>query len=286
MKAVIPAAGYGTRLLPATKAQPKEMLPVVDKPAIQYVVEEAVSSGANDLLIITGRGKRAIEDHFDRAVELEYFLKEEQKHEFLDEVRTIADLAEIHYIRQKELEGLGKAIMCAEDHVGNQPFAVLLGDTITMTEIPCTKQLADLYNKKNASIVAVERVPREKVERYGIVAGHQVDGGIFKVEDLIEKPSREEAPSDLALFGRYYLTPQIFECLKKTAPDKRGEIQLTDALKLLLEEQEIYAFEIIGKRYDIGSKLDWLKANVEIALDRPDLKDSFSQYIATISQQL
>ncbi|MFA5866577.1 MAG: UTP--glucose-1-phosphate uridylyltransferase GalU [Actinomycetota bacterium] len=283
MKAVIPAAGLGTRFLPATKAQPKEMLPVVDKPTIQYVVEEAVASGIDDILIVTGRGKRAIEDHFDKSFELEETLKRDQKTEALDQVKSLADMADIHFIRQKRQLGLGHAILCAQKYVGNQPFAVLLGDTITMCETPCTKELVANYKKYNASIIAVERVPDDKVSNYGIVDVEETDGdGIFKVKSLVEKPAKDEAPSNLAIFGRYVLTPEIFTALEQTEPGKNGEIQLTDALSLLLEKQDIYAYEVTGRRYDIGNKLDWLKATIELALERQDLSKPLKEYLKSI----
>ncbi len=286
MKAVIPAAGLGTRFLPATKAQPKEMLPVVDKPTIQYVIEEAVASGIDDILIVTGRGKRAIEDHFDRSIELEAHLEQKNDEEFLDELLKLAELADIHYIRQKEAKGLGHAILCARKHIGNEPFAVLLGDTITLTETPCTKRLWQIYNEYKASAIAVEEVPWEKVSQYGIIKGKQVTEDIFQVDDLIEKPSRDKAFSNLAIFGRYVLTPTVFECLEKTKPGKGGEIQLTDALKLLLEKEPIYAYEVKGRRYDIGKKIDWLIANIELALDRPDLKPDLIKYLNKIQREI
>jgi UTP--glucose-1-phosphate uridylyltransferase len=284
MKAVIPAAGYGTRLLPATKAQPKEMLPVVDKPAIQYVIEEAVNSGIDDILVITGRGKRAIEDHFDRSFELEISLKEDEKHEYLEQVRSIADMADIHYIRQKELNGLGDAIYTARKYVGDEPFLVLLGDTITINHRPCSQQLIDVYNKYGASVVGIEFVPESLVDRYGIIDGEQVDDDTFKVTSLIEKPSISEAPTNMAIFGRYILTPTIFECIEKTNPGKNGEVQLTDAMSLLLKKEPIYAHIIKGDRYDTGSKIDWLKANVAIALKRDDLKHEFIEYLRTLKE--
>lgn len=286
MKAVIPAAGLGTRFLPATKAQPKEMLPVVDKPTIQYVIEEAVASGIDDILIITGRGKRAIEDHFDRSIELETHLEKKNDQEFLDELLRLADLADIHYIRQKEAKGLGHAIYCARKHIGNEPFAVLLGDTITLTEIPCTKKLWQIFEEYKASAIAVEEVPWEKVSQYGIIKGKQIAEDIFLVEDLVEKPSREKAFSNLAIFGRYVLTPSIFECLERTKPGRGHEIQLTDALKLLLEKEPIYAYEVKGRRYDIGKKIDWLIANIELALDRPDLKPGLIKYLRKIQKEI
>ncbi len=280
MKAVIPAAGLGTRFLPATKAQPKEMLPVVDKPAIQYVVEEAVASGIDDILVVTGRGKRAIEDHFDKSFELEQLLEKDGKKEALAQVRDVADMAHIHYIRQKHQLGLGHAILCAQRYVGNQPFAVLLGDTITMTDIPCTRQLMDVFDRFKSSVIAVERVPHEKVESYGVIDIEPTDEPhLFKVKGLIEKPGLDEAPSDLAIFGRYVLTPAIFNCLEQTMPGKNNEVQLTDALSMLLKEEEIYAFEVTGRRYDIGNKLDWLKATIELALERDELGPELAEYL-------
>ena len=282
MKAVIPAGGRGTRFLPVTKAQPKEMLPVVDKPAIQYVVEEVHASGITDVLIITGRGKRAIEDHFDRSLELEIFLEENNSTANIKELHELCESLDIHYIRQGECKGLGHAIYCAQKHVGNEPFAVLLGDTITLDEIPCTQQLTEAYYELNAPVIAVERVPEEKVENYGIIKGKPLDNGMYLIEDLIEKPSREEAPSNLAVFGRYILTPEIFEHLAKTPYGKNNEIQLTDALKSLLKTRPIYAYEITGKRYDIGNKLDWIIATIELALDRDDLGKDLSLHLAKI----
>jgi len=280
VKAVIPAAGYGTRLLPATKAQPKEMLPVVDKPAIQYVIEEAVCSGVDDILVITGRGKRAIEDHFDRSFELEASLREDEKHDFLKQVRSIADMADIHYIRQKELNGLGHAIYTARKYVGNEPFLVLLGDTITINEKhPCSKQLIDIFNQYGSSVVGIETVPESLVDRYGIIKGQEIDSTTYKVTSLVEKPSVMEAPSNMAIFGRYVLTPEIFNCIEKTKPGKNGEIQLTDAMALLLKKEPIYAHIIEGDRYDTGSKIDWLKANIAIALKREDLKHELDSYL-------
>lgn len=279
MKAVIPAGGLGTRFLPVTKAQPKEMLPVVDKPTIQYVVEEAKASGISDILIITGRGKRAIEDHFDRSVELENFLKEKNSQGHLLEMERLSDLADIHYIRQKESQGLGHAILCAKKHVGNEPFAVLLGDTITLTSVPCTKRLIEIFEEYKSSVIAVEEVPREKVESYGIIKAQQIEDDLYMIEDLIEKPSMDEAPSNLAIFGRYVLTPAVFDCLAKTPPGRNQEIQLTDALKLLLQTQPIYAHRVTGRRYDIGNKLDWLKATIDLALERDDIGPGLSEYL-------
>jgi len=279
MKAVIPAAGLGTRFLPVTKAQPKEMLPVVDKPAIQYVVEEAVASGIEDILIITGRGKRAIEDHFDRSWELEEELKGTDRAKYLKEIRAISELADIHYIRQKELLGLGHAISFARKHIDDEPFAVLLGDTITMMNPPCTKQLIRIYNKYKCSVIAVEPVPLEKVERYGIIKAEKVDNATYLIKDLVEKPSVKEAPSNLAIFGRYIITPAIFDCLERTKPGRGNEIQLTDALKLLLKREDIYAYEVSGKRYAIGNRLDWLIATIDLALERKDLGGDLRKYL-------
>ncbi len=271
MKAVIPAGGLGTRFLPVTKAQPKEMLPVVDKPAIQYVVEEVEASGITDILVITGRGKRSIEDHFDRSVELESFLAENGGQKYLPEIQRICQLADIHYIRQRECKGLGHAIYCARQHVGQEPFVILLGDTISLEEVPVTKQLLQIFDRVQAPVIAVERVPPEKVESYGIIQAKQLSNGTYLVEDLVEKPPRDEAPSDLAVFGRYVLTPEVFDCLERTAPGRNNEIQLTDALKMLLEDQPMYAYQITGRRYDIGNKLDWIKATLELAMERDDL---------------
>lgn len=283
MKAVIPAAGLGTRFLPATKAQPKEMLPVVDKPTIQYVVEEAVASGIEDILVITGRGKRAIEDHFDKSFELEEMLERGNKPEVLAQVRDLADIAQIHYVRQRHQLGLGNAIQCARRYIGNDPFAVLLGDTISMTETPCTRQLTDVFNRCHSSVIAIEKVPREKVANYGIVDVEPTgEKGVYKVKGLVEKPNKAAAPSDMAIFGRYVLTPDIFTCLEKTKPGKNNEIQLTDALAMLLKEQEIYALEVTGRRYDIGNKLDWLKATIEIALEREDLGPQLREYLKSL----
>lgn len=264
MKAVIPAAGFGTRFLPATKAQPKEMLPVFDKPTIQYVIEEAVASGIDDILIVTGKGKRSIEDHFDKSFELEYTLKSAGKDEYLKQVQAITDLADIYYVRQKEQKGLGDAIYCAKKHVGNEPFAVMLGDTITKGKTPCTKQLVEAYNKFESSAIALEKVPTEKVERYGIINGDEIEKGLYKINNLVEKPSANEAPSNLAIMGRYVLTPNIFDCIEKTSPGVGGEIQLTDALSKL---DKIYGSIFDGKTYDIGNRLDWLKTSIEFAMD-------------------
>lgn len=292
MKAVIPAAGLGTRFLPATKAQPKEMLPVVDKPVIQFVVEEAVAAGVDDVLIVTGRGKRAIEDHFDRAFELEAVLDANGKCEALAGLESIANLADIHYIRQKYPKGLGHAILCGERHVAHdhelpggveerravRPFLVLLGDVIIPAN-DCIPRLIELYEKHRCSIIAVEKVEPEAVQRYGIIAGTRVEAGVWQVTDLVEKPTPKEAPSNLAIFGRYLLTPSIFRHLRDTPPGRSGEIQLTDALKSLLAEEPIYAVELKSQRYDIGNKLSWMEANVKLALKDPEIGRALREYL-------
>jgi UTP--glucose-1-phosphate uridylyltransferase len=281
-KAVIPAAGLGTRFLPVTKAQPKEMLPIIDTPTIQYVVQEAVDSGIDDILIISGKGKRAIEDHFDRLTELEILLKNKEDRKSYHEIRRIGEMANIHYIRQKELNGLGDAIRYARQHTSNEPFVVLLGDTIIDSVIPVTQHLIDVYNQYRQSVIAVEEVPPEKVERYGIMAGEKVSSTIWKVEDLIEKPDKEKSPSNLAIAGRYVLTPEIFNALELTGSGKNNEIQLTDALKLLLKKEDIFAYKIEGKRYDIGNKLDYMKTFVEFGLKRKEFAGDFREFLKEI----
>ena len=289
MKAVIPAAGFGTRFLPATKSQPKEMLPVVDKPAIQYVVEEAVASGVDDILIITGRGKRAIEDHFDRAFELEHHLRQTGRQELLgtlEDLTELADRGHIHYIRQKEPKGLGDAILCARQHVGNEPFAVLLGDDIIDAPKPCTKQLLEVFARERCSVIAVERVPRDRVGSYGVIDVSSSRGPLHEVGGLVEKPAVAKAPSDLAIMGRYILTPAVFDCIGRTGPGMHGEVQLTDALQLLLEQERIKALEFEGRRYDIGNKLDWLKATVELALKRREFGDELVEHLGGLLEQM
>ena len=276
MKAVIPAAGLGTRFLPATKAQPKEMLPVYDKPTIQYVIEESVNSGVDDILIVTGKGKRSIEDHFDRSFELEHHLKTKGKEDFLKEIEYISELADIHFIRQKKQKGLGDAIYCAKKHVGNDPFVVMLGDTITKDKVPCTKQLIDIYNKYGKSVISLEEVPDEKVERYGIIGGEEIEDNIYKIDKLVEKPPLRVAPSNLAIMGRYVLTPDIFDCIEDVEPGYGGEIQLTDALSKL---DEIYGQVFLGESYDIGNRIDWLKTSLKFALDDENAKDEILNYI-------
>lgn len=281
-KAVFPAAGLGTRFLPATKAQPKEMLPLVDKPTIQYVVEEAVASGIDNIIIVTGRGKRAIEDHFDSNFELEYYLQDRGKLDILEQIKTISDMASVSYVRQKEPLGLGHAILCAKQLVGNEPFAVFLGDDIIKSRIPCMKQLMDVYEKYGGAVVAVERVPKKEISRYGIIDPVLLEDRVYEVRDLIEKPSPENSPSDLAIIGRYILFPEIFQILETTVPDGRGEIQLTDGLRTLKEIKSIFACEFEGRRYDTGDKLGFLKATVEFALSRPDLQDEFREYLKSL----
>jgi UTP--glucose-1-phosphate uridylyltransferase len=279
MKAVIPAAGLGTRFLPATKAQPKEMLPVFDKPTIQYVIEEAVASGIDDILIVTGKGKRPIEDHFDRSFELEYHLREKGKNDYLNQIKEISNLADIYYVRQKKQKGLGDAIYCAEKHIGGEPFAVMLGDTITKGNSPCTKQLIDVYNKYDASAIALEEVPCEKVERYGIIKGTEIEKSIYDIEKLVEKPNADSAPSNLAIMGRYVLTSDIFEHIENTEPGFGGEVQLTDAMAKL---NNIYGHIFEGKSYDIGNRIDWLKTSIEFAMDDEEAKKDLASYLKDI----
>jgi UTP--glucose-1-phosphate uridylyltransferase len=283
-KAVIPAAGLGTRFLPATKSQPKEMLPIVDKPAIQYVVEHAVGAGIQDILIITGRGKRTIEDHFDRSFELEYRLEQSGKYEELKEVRGISEMASIHYIRQKEPLGLGAAIGMAEPHVNGEPFAVLLGDDI-IPEDNLLREMLDVYDRYGRSVIAVKEVPRSDINLYGSVEPEYVEDNLVRVVRIVEKPAPEEAPSNLAAIGYYVLTPEIFEALKETAPDEGGEVQLTDALNALAQQQAVYAYVFEGIRYDIGKKLDYLRATVEIAIDREDIGPEFRAILADLVQR-
>ena len=283
MKAVIPAAGFGTRFLPATKAQPKEMLPVFDKPTIQYVIEEAVASGIDDILIVTGRNKRSIEDHFDKSFELEQTLKNAGKEDRLKQVREITDLADICYVRQKEQKGLGNAIYCAKKHIGGESFAVLLGDSITKGKVPCTKQLIDVYNKYGASAISLEEVPKEKVERYGIIKGVEVEKDIYNIEKLVEKPLVHQAPSNLAIMGRYVLTPDIFDKIDETDPGVGGEIQLTDALSKL---DKIYGNTFEGKTYDIGNRFEWLKTSIEFALDDDKYGDDLKVYLKEIIKSI
>jgi UTP--glucose-1-phosphate uridylyltransferase len=281
-KAVFPAAGLGTRFLPATKASPKEMLALVDKPLIQYVVEEAVASGIEEVVMITGRGKRAIEDHFDVAFELEEDLKSKGKHKLLSEMQRIADLVTFCYIRQKKALGLGHAVLTAKRVVGNEPFAVLLGDDIIDSTVPVLRQMMDVHKKYPATILAIQEVPRSETPQYGIVDAKKVEDGIYLVNDLVEKPSPAAAPSNLAIIGRYILAPEIFTALEQTKPGKGGEIQLTDGLKLLMEKQPIYAYKFQGVRYDAGDKLGFLKATVEFGLKNAEFGGAFRTYLKTL----
>lgn len=285
-KVVIPAAGLGTRFLPATKAQPKEMLPIVDKPTIQYIVEEAVASGIETIVIVTGRSKRAIEDHFDKSVELEFELKSKGKEELLQIVEDISNLANVIYVRQKEPLGLGHAILMAKDVVENEPFAVMLGDDIVKSETPVLKQLIDVYDSCKSTVLGVQGVAEKDTDKYGIVNPGNFDGTAHKVLGLVEKPNPKEAPSNLAIMGRYIITPAIFEALEKTPKGKGGEIQLTDALQLLLEKEDMCAYEFEGKRYDVGDKLGFLKATCEFALQREDLADSFQEYLLELTNSI
>jgi len=284
-KAVIPAAGLGTRFLPATKAQPKEMLPVVDKPAIQYVVEEAVRTGIEDILIVTGRGKRTLEDHFDRSVELEQTLEASGKHDLLEEVQQISEMAAIHYIRQKEALGLGHAIATAEHHVGGEPFAVLLGDDIVATDDPLLERMVEVYERYGRTVIAVQEVPREDIHLYGAIKPEWVEDDLARVIDIVEKPKAEDAPSNLAAIGRYVFTPEIFDALRETKPGVGGEVQITDAIAMLAREQTVYAFRFEGERYDIGKKLDYIRATVEIAVDREDIGPEVREFLADLVQR-
>lgn len=278
-KAVIPAAGLGTRFLPATKAQPKEMLPIVDKPTIQYIIEEAVDSGIEEILIITGRNKEYIENHFDKSIELEMQLERSGKLKELDIVRKISSMADIHYIRQKEPKGLGDAVSCAKSFVGNEPFAVMLGDDVIDSEVPCLKQLMNCFNEYKTSILGVQKVNENDVMKYGIIKGLYIKENLYKVKVLIEKPTIDEALSNIAILGRYIITPQIFEVLNNVKPGKNGEIQLTDALQQLISIEAMYACEFVGNRYDVGDNLGLLQANIEFALKRGDLREKLVKYI-------
>lgn len=278
-KAIIPAAGLGTRFLPATKAQPKEMLPIVDKPTLQYIIEEAVESGIEEILIITGRNKKSIEDHFDKSVELEFELEAKGKYDLLEEVRKISDMVNIHYIRQKEPKGLGHAIHCAKSFIGNEPFAVMLGDDIVANSKPCLRQMIEMYEQYKTTILGVQEIAKEDVCKYGIVDGKHIEGRVYKVKGLVEKPTVEDAPSNIAILGRYIINPAIFEILEHTEPGKGGEIQLTDALKVLAQREAMYAYIFEGRRFDVGDKQGFLQATVEFALNREDLREEFLQYL-------
>lgn len=281
-KAVIPSAGFGTRFLPATKAQPKEMLSVVDKPLIQYSVEEAVRGGLEKIAVIISRGKSCIEDHFDSSPELERFLEEKGKLDFLEEVQRISHLAEFFYIRQKEALGLGHAILMAEEFIGCEPFAVLLPDDIFDCEIPCIKQLVDAYKELDGSVVVLGRTDEEGTKKYGIIKPRQISERVFQVEDLVEKPGPEKAYSDLALIGRYVFSPEIFDAIRKTKPDKKGEVQITDAIKHLSETQPVYGYLFEGRRYDAGNKLGFIQATLELALKRPEFSQSLRDYLKNL----
>lgn len=278
-KAIIPAAGLGTRFLPATKAQPKEMLPIVDKPTIQYIVEEAVQSGVEDIIIVTGRNKRSIEDHFDKSIELELELEKKGKDELLKIARSVSEIANIHYIRQKEPRGLGHAILTAKHFIGNEPFAVLLGDDVIVSKKPCLQQMIDVYNEYKTSILGVQTVPEEDVSKYGIIDAKHIEDRIYKIKDLVEKPKTEQAPSNIAILGRYIITPSIFKYLETQEAGAGGEIQLTDSLKRLAKDEAIYSYNFIGKRYDVGNIMGFLQATVESALRRDELRDDFLAYL-------
>lgn len=279
-KAIIPAAGWGTRFLPITKSQPKEMIPIVDTPVIQYVVEEAVASGITDLLVIIGKGKRAIEEHFDRSPLLEDALRAAGRHDELEAIRKISDLANIHFVWQKEMNGLGDAIRYARDHVGNQPFAVLLGDTLIRgEEKPVTRQLMDVFARYNSPVVALERVPMEVVHRYGVIDGSELEDHIYLARDFVEKPPRNEAPSNLAIASRYIFTPPIFDYLDKTKRGKGNEIQLTDAMRAMVKEHAMYGLAIDGIRYDIGNKLDFIKTNIIHGLGHPEIGEALREWL-------
>ena len=286
-KAVIPAAGYGTRFLPVTKSQPKEMIPIVDTPVIQYVVEEAVASGITDILMIIGKGKRAIEEHFDRSPILEESLLEKENYEMLEKIKAISSMANIHFVWQKEMNGLGDAIRHARYHVNNEPFVILLGDTLVKSESgPVTKQLIKVYEKYKSSVVALEEVKPELVHRYGIIDGIQVSQNIFKASDWIEKPSPEEAPSNLAVASRYIFTPEIFDYLEKIEPGKNNEIQLTDAMRKMVKHHDMYGMKFNGKRYDIGNKMGFLKTNIEFGLHDPEIGESLKAWLKDFAKDL
>lgn len=283
-KAIIPAAGLGTRFLPATKAMPKEMLPIVDKPTIQYIIEEAVASGIEDIIIVTGKGKRAIEDHFDSSFELEQNLLEKQKFDLLTEVQKCSNMVDIHYIRQKEPKGLGHAIWCARKFIGNEPFAVLLGDDIVRAEKPCLQQMMELFERHHASIIGVQHVADDDVSRYGIVDGFQKEERLYNINHLVEKPKKEDAPSNLAIMGRYILTPRIFEILSNQVPGAGGEIQLTDAIAELNRYESVFAYEFTGTRFDVGEKLGFIQTTIDYALQREDLRYDLLKYLAKVME--
>ena len=284
-KAIIPAAGLGTRFLPATKAQPKEMLPIVDKPTIQYIIEEAVASGIEEILIITGRNKKSIEDHFDKSVELELELEQKGKTELLEIVRNITKMVNIYYIRQKEPKGLGDAIYCARSFIGDEPFAVMLGDDIVDNDVPCLKQLMSAYEEYRTTILGVQSVAPEDANKYGIINAKYIEDSVYKVKDLVEKPEPGKQPSNIAILGRYIITPEIFEILENQKPGKGGEVQLTDALKTLSKKEAMYAYEFEGRRYDVGDKLGFLEATVDFALKKPELQGPFMEYLKKVCSE-
>ena len=278
-KAIIPAAGLGTRFLPATKAQPKEMLPIVDKPTIQYIIEEAVASGIQDIIIVTGRNKRSIEDHFDRSIELEIELEKQNKQEMLNMVRDISEMANLHYIRQKQPRGLGHAILTAKHFIGDEPFAVLLGDDVVVAKRPCLSQMIDVFDEYRTSVLGVQEVAHEVVNKYGIVDCKKIDDRVYKVKDLVEKPSLDKAPTNISILGRYIITPSIFPYLETQDEGAGGEIQLTDALRRLAQDEVMYAYNFKGHRYDVGTKPGFLQANVEFALRNPETRDEMRAYL-------
>jgi UTP--glucose-1-phosphate uridylyltransferase len=284
-KAIIPAAGLGTRFLPATKAQPKEMLPIVDKPAIQYIVEEAINSGIEDIIIVTGRNKRAIEDHFDKSIELEMLLAEKGNQELLKLVQNVSNLVNVHYIRQKQPLGLGHAVLCASKFIGDEPFALLLGDDIIDSDPPCLKQMMDLYEEAQTSVIAAQTVPWEDVSKYGIISPSTLEGKLQYISDLIEKPDREKAPSNMAVIGRYVIEPEIFAILEDCQPGRGGEIQLTDALRILNQQKPMIAYMQQGKRYDVGDKLGYIEATIEFALQRKELQPQLLAYLKDLMKQ-
>lgn len=285
-KAVIPAAGFGTRFLPATKSQPKEMLPVVDKPTIQYVVEEAVKSGIRDILMVIGKAKRAIEEHFDRSFELEQELEAKGRVHELKAIRAISNMATIHFVWQKELRGLGDAVLHAQEHVGNEPFVVLLGDTIVESKVPVTRQLIDIYDRYREPVVALEEVEMSKVNRYGVINGKAINDGQYLISDFVEKPAPSKAPSNLAIAGRYVFTAEVFEHLRRTPPGKNGEIQLTDAMRLMAAKRAMYGLRFDGRRHDIGNKVDFIKTNILFGLQREDMREELAHFIKGIAREL
>jgi len=284
-KAVIPAAGLGTRFLPVTKSMPKEMLPIIDIPVIHYVVNEALASGIDDIIIITGRSKRAIEDYFDDSPELEMHLAKNKKQHLLDIVQNISSLVDIHYIRQKEPLGLGDAVLRAEKHICDEPFAVLLGDDIIKNDRPCTQQLIDTFERYRCSVIAVEDVPKEMVSSYGIIKGKQLEESLYLLEDIVEKPTMEEAPSTMGAIGRYVFTPEIFDCLKRTSRGIGGEIQLTDGIRLLNSRQNVYGYTFNGRRYDTGDRMGYIEAIIDFALEHDDLRDDLVAYLSKVIQR-